>query len=92
MLFLMLTISYLFINFHWKIFLLENHTSSQKACPNSNLYGIDSLLILIFKKATVLPNPNDPLSDQIPSTVIASANKEELQTITKIQLYGMLIV
>ena len=86
----MLTISYLFINFHWKIFLLENHTSSQKACPNSNLYGIASLLI--FKKATVLPNPNDTLSDQIPSTVIASANKEELQTITKIQLYGMLIV
>ena len=37
----------------------------------------------------MLPNPNDPLSDQIPSTVIASANKEVLQTITKLQFYGM---
>ena len=33
-------------------------------------------LLKYFQKVTVLPNPDGPLSDHVPSPVIVSANKE----------------
>ena len=33
-------------------------------------------LLKYFQKASVLPNPDGPLSDHVPSAEIASANKE----------------
>ena len=33
-------------------------------------------LLKYFKKATVLPNPEGPLSDRMPSAAISAANKE----------------
>ena len=34
------------------------------------------VLLKYFNKATVLPNPEGPLSDSMPSAAISSANKE----------------
>ena len=33
-------------------------------------------LLQYFKKSSLLPNPNGPLSERMPSSSIASANKE----------------
>lgn len=41
------------------------------------------VLLKYFKKSTVLPNPNGPLSDRMPSSAIISANKEVESLLTQ---------
>ena len=43
---------------------------------NTCVYNIKMALLKYFKKASVLPSPDGPLSDHMPSARIAAANKE----------------
>ena len=51
--------------------------------------GVVILLIMAllkyFKKSTVLPNPDGPLSDRMPSSAIISANKEVESLLTQVK-------
>ena len=41
------------------------------------------VLLKYFQKVSVLPNPNGPLSDHVPSVAIASANKEVVDLVVR---------